>query len=268
MKYTKPILLFFLIFIPMVVLLSSTSGPVALVILIYPFSAIIGALIGYVLAPLFLFVYKKLIGRKLLYGIQDRPNPEKFSGTLKGFFPALMAANFSLSLIFSPTIMDFPLFSGFYTEWQGIILLFFILGGITIGVAIILFSAVWTIMDAGIVSTNKEKVENKRDPVELRSVGGWYLAFLKGYAGISVLIGLYTFLINLIDTYGNEVHFSVIIFFAILPLIIAIWIIPAIIIFDKTYENRKKYVLKFSKKIGIKQEIHMKIIKAEILKDL
>jgi len=66
------------------VLLSSTSGPVALIILIYPLSAIIGVLLGYVLVPLFLIVYKKLIGRKLLYGIQDRPDPEKFSGTLKG----------------------------------------------------------------------------------------------------------------------------------------------------------------------------------------
>ncbi|MCK4381588.1 MAG: hypothetical protein KAW51_10650 [Candidatus Lokiarchaeota archaeon] len=58
MKYTKPILLFLLIFIPMNVLLSSTSGPVALIILIYPLSAIIGVLIGHVLVPLFLFVYK------------------------------------------------------------------------------------------------------------------------------------------------------------------------------------------------------------------
>ncbi|MCK4381589.1 MAG: hypothetical protein KAW51_10655 [Candidatus Lokiarchaeota archaeon] len=179
-----------------------------------------------------------------------------------------MAANFSLLLIFSPTIMDFPLFSGFYIEWSDIVLLFFILSSITIGVAMALFSAAWTIMDVGIVSTNKEKVENKRDPVELKSVGGWYLAFLKGYAGISALIALYTFIIDLIDIYGSEVHYSVIMIFAILPLIIAIWIIPAIIIFDKTYEKRKKYVLKFSKKIGIKQEIHMKITKAEILKDL
>ena len=261
MKYTKALLIFIIFFFPLSVALTSTSGGRATVVLFYPLSAMLGVLIGYILAPLFLWVYKTFLGRKLLFGIQDRPNPEKFKGTLKGFFPSLMASNFALSLIFSSVIMNLPIFESYYNEWNDIVFLFFVLATITIAASMTLFSAAWVILNSGIVSTNKEKVDNKRDPIELKSVGGWYLAFLKGYAGISVIIALYTFTMNLYDTYGSQVHFSVFIFIPFLPIFLSLWIIPAIILLDATAENRKKFMLKFCNKIGIKDEIELNIIK-------
>ncbi len=43
----------------------------------------------------------------MFYGIQERPEPEKFKGTFKAFFPALMALNFALIFVLNPTVIDF-----------------------------------------------------------------------------------------------------------------------------------------------------------------
>ena len=72
----------------------------------YMVGALIGILLGFLLTPLFLIVHKKIIGRNLIYGIQERPEPEKFKGTFKAFFPALMALNFALIYVFNPTVQD------------------------------------------------------------------------------------------------------------------------------------------------------------------
>lgn len=51
-----------------------------------------------------------------------------------------------------------------------------------------MFAGAWTLYEAGIGYSNKEKVKDKGVFIETRSVGGWYLQFLKGYAGIGVLL--------------------------------------------------------------------------------
>ena len=195
----------------------------------------------------------------MLFDLQERSNPEKFRGTFKGFFPSLMAANFALLLIFEPSVMDFPLFQGFYGNPSTIILMFFILCTLTMILAMSLFSAVWFLMDAGIVVTNKKKVENTNNPVEVQSIGRWYLRLLKGYSGISVLISLYTFLINMYDKYGGQMHFSIPIFIIPLPIFLSLWILPAILLFDVTFKNRKRYIQKYAKKLGIQKGFSMQI---------
>ena len=68
-----------------------------LFLIFYPLAAIIGGILaGYAFTPLFFFVHKKIIGRKMVFGIEERPDPEKFKQTFRGFFPALMALNFAL----------------------------------------------------------------------------------------------------------------------------------------------------------------------------
>lgn len=260
MKYVKQIILFILFFIILDITIILSGDKIAFIVLLLPISGIIGILMGYLLAPLFLLVYKKIIGRKLLFGLQDRPNPDKFIGTFKAFFPALMATNFALLLLFQPSIMNFPLFKPFFNTPGTIILMFFILCTITMVLAMALFSAAWFIIDAGIVSTNKKKAENRSDPIVVQSVGGWYLTLLKGYAGISVIIGLYTFLVEMYELYGDSMHFSIPIFIIPLPILISLWSLPSIILLDKTYVKRRNYILKYAQKFGIQKEIDVQIM--------
>ena len=49
-----------------------------LFLLIIPLSAILGSLLGYFLAPLFLHIHKKTVGRSFSYGIQERSSPKEF----------------------------------------------------------------------------------------------------------------------------------------------------------------------------------------------
>ena len=82
---------------------------VALILLIFaPISALVGGLIGgYFLTPVFLFIHRSLLGSKMLYGIQNRPQPQTFKKLMRGYFPALLAINISSIVLFSaPWILD------------------------------------------------------------------------------------------------------------------------------------------------------------------
>ncbi len=266
MKYIKQIFLSIMSFILLItsVIASASKIPLVLIVLLFPIMGIIGILFGYILAPLLLLIYKKIIGRNLLFGIQDSPTPKKFTGVFKGIFPALMSTSISLSLIFRPEFMSNPLLSDFYKETNGIILLFFILCTFSISITTALFSAAWFIIDSGIITANKKKAINRGIPIEVKSAGGWYLTFLKGYAGIGALIGLYTFFGQIVQNYGSKIHFSIPLIFIPLPILLSLWILPAFILLDKTFESRKNFILRFGKTIGIKNEIEVKIEKLEI----
>jgi hypothetical protein len=54
-------------------------------------SIIGGLLVGYLLGPFYLIVHKRIIGMKIIYGIQDKTKSDKFKGIfLMALFPALM----------------------------------------------------------------------------------------------------------------------------------------------------------------------------------
>ena len=223
--------------------------------------AIIGIFFSYLLAPLFLYIHKLVIGPKMTYGIQEvrDPNPDKFKGIFKGFFPALMALNFAI--IFSiTTVVKNLIFSSDNTADMdspvGAVLGVVILLALTSGIAMALFSPVWLLIDSGIVYSNQKKLEKKKLPIEVRSVGGWYLFILKGYAGISVIFAFYS-IVSEYMTVESE-NFGGIIFFVLLPIIISLFMLPSIIIFDKTSEHRKKYILKFATKYGIINNVQVK----------
>ena len=262
MKYTRPLLISLIAIIPMSILFGVTSNA-GWVILSFSIYAILGTLIGFILAPLFLWVYKKVIGKHHIFAIHEEDAPEKFQSTFMGFFPALMATNFTLSLIFNPAIMTYPLFQDYYLQWSGIIFLFFNLGAYLQIPAFALFSAAWIIHDSGIVALNKGDVGNVSASIDLQGVGKWYLSFLKGYAGISVILSLYQFTFDFLDQYGSEVHYSAVIFLFILPIILTFWVLPAIIFFDATYRSRRRFILKFGETIGIKHEFDMSIVKTD-----
>ncbi|MGQ4912959.1 MAG: hypothetical protein ACP6KW_12375 [Candidatus Thorarchaeota archaeon] len=260
MKYGKPLIVSFFAIVPMAVMFTVFSEA-GWIILLYPTLAIVGTLIGVALAPVFLWVYKKYMGRNHLFSIQELSPSKQFTGMLKGLFPALMATNFSLLLIFDPLVMSHPLFQGYYTQWSGIIFLFFNLGALLQVPSFALFSAAWAILDSGIVATDKAELEDMSTPIELESAGGFYLSFLKGYAGISVILTLYQFTFNFLDTYGSAVHFSAIFVLLLLPLILTLWVIPAIVVVSATYGKRQSFILGFAKRFGIKNDFEAVITK-------
>lgn len=219
-------------------------------------AAVIGGFLGgYLLGPIFLYLHKVTTGQKMLYGIEIREKPEKFHSTLKTLFPAFFSINLALMLVINEDIVN----NFVYIEkagGEGVLITIGILLSITVGISMFLFSSVWFLIDAGIVYSNAEKVENKRDLVEVRSVGGWYLYFLQGFAGIGLAFSFYVFIITMIRKgffEGPELPL-----FLILPLIITILSIPAVILLDITIEKRKKYILKWAKKFGIIKYVQIK----------
>ncbi|MFX1379725.1 MAG: hypothetical protein ACFFA4_11610 [Promethearchaeota archaeon] len=234
--------------------------------IVYPLASILGALLGgYVLSPLYLIVHKIVIGRKMIYGLQEKPSSIKFHKTFQGFFPTLIALNFALMLaplplvyqaIINPIYWDAP---GENTFAALLTLLMFFLG-----ISAFIFSPIWFLLDGGIIYTNKEKVKNKDNPVEVKSVGGWYLFIMKGYAGISLIIEYSIFFgIFLQQMFTLAFHDVVIALIVLIPFPITLTFIfiPTIIILDLFKGNRKKYIRKCAKKLGITDILEVKIEK-------
>jgi len=243
----------------------------------WPIVAIIGGfLVSYLFVPLFLFIHKKIIGRNMIYGIEEVQKSEKFTKIFRGLFPALMSINFSLLLASNQGIIEFiinyeKIPSGVATSMLSLL----ILSIPTIGLAMALFSPVWFLLDAGIVYSNQEKIVKKslEEPVEGRTLGGWYMHFLKGYAGIGTIFSYYLLILLFIaqitrkgEIISTPQLIQVILnsfIFVPLFLLIAISAIPAIILLDITTDFRIKYVKRWAKKLGIttKVEIIFKEIK-------
>ncbi len=241
-------------------------------IVFWPLGAIIGGvLFGYLLGPLYLFIHKKTIGTNMTYGIQDNLESKGFKNTFKAFFPALMAINFSLMFAMNENIA-YAIVGDIGIEYAGgdvpaityTLIAFIVLLSITIGVSMALFSPVWFLLDAGIVYSNRERVErnNLDKPIIGRSVGGWYMHLLKGYAGIAVLLSYFqlsiNYLISMFETSGEINLFILIINVIILfPMmfLIAFASLPAIIILDMTKDKRVEYIRKWANKFGITKQV-------------
>jgi hypothetical protein len=185
----------------------------------------------------------------MIYGIQERPDPRKFKGTFKAIFPSLMAINFAFMFASDPNITEMIVSSRITTFAPLMSFLFLLI--ITMLISMSLFSPVWFLLDAGIVYTNKKKVEYSRDPIEIRSVGGFYHYTLKGYAGISVIFTYVLFLISIFEYYGSKLHWSVPLTLIPFPIVLDILALPSLFILELTVKHRKDFILKYAKKLGI-----------------
>ena len=227
-----------------------------------PISALIGGLVGgYFLAPAFLFIHKNMLGSKLLYGIQDRPQPQTFKKMMRGYYPALLAVNINSIILFSaPWILDLILnkelmelgglvYSRIYVPGFLVLLMF------TIGLGTLVFSPTWFLTDAGIVYSNEERVAGTDQPVEGRAVGGRFTDFLRGYAGIGVVFSYLQFLSVYISEQTIPPNPTDVIiflmFFLGLPIFLLIAVIPSLILLDITREHRIRFVRNFAEKMGI-----------------
>jgi hypothetical protein len=245
-----------------------------ILLVITPISALVGGLIGgYFLAPVFLFIHRSLLGSKMLYGIQNRPQPQTFKKIIRGYFPALLAINISSIVLFSaPWILDLILnkelmelgglvYTSVYVPGFLVLLMF------TIGLGTLVFSPTWFLTDAGIVYSNEERVAGTDAPVEGRAVGGRFTDFLRGYAGIGVVFSYVLFLSAYFSEQvlpPNPFDIAVwLLFFLGLPIFLLIAVIPSLIIFDITKEHRIRFVRNFAKKMGIKDFVKISFEKIE-----
>ncbi|MBN1803231.1 MAG: hypothetical protein JW891_17100 [Candidatus Lokiarchaeota archaeon] len=205
---------------------------------------------GYLLAPLFLMAYKYTVGIRMTFGIQDRPEPTKLKVFFKGIFPALLALQIALlfyNLTFLTDLVSSSYSSNSINAPNVPLVILSIILPVTAGFATGIFSPVWFLLDGGIVYTNKFKVEKIRDPIEVKSVGGWYHYIIKGYSGVAVIIGYFSFAGDFIIKNNNPSVFLI----AFLPVLVLLFSIPGYLVLELTANHRKKYMRHLAAKLGI-----------------
>jgi len=236
----------------------------AIIFLSIPIVCIIGFIIGgYLFTPLFMFIHKKILGRNLVYGIKEMHKPKEFKGAfLNCLFPALLAFNIGILLSDEIIIQEFIFVDSISLAGSAIlqILTLVFLFPIACGIGIGVFSATYFLLDSGIEYTNKnqKKVLRGSFPTELKSMGGFYLYYLKGYAGIAVIIGLikliYSFFI-LLEGLSLAVYIINVTVWPLIPFVITLLMIPVSIVQDLTYERRKRFTLKWAEKFDIRGQL-------------
>jgi len=266
-KYKKNLIVFLVIIIPLLMLAfipiegegfikflpDSMGFEMGYVFWMSAIAGIIGILfIGYLLAPLFLLAYKYTVGIRMTFGIQERPESKKLKIHFKALYPALMALHIALIFATDEGIQNLLLNPSYVGASQNQVFIPIATAAVlipfTFGVAMGIFSPIWFLLESGIVFTNKDKVKDMRDPIEVRSVGGWYHYLLKGYAGISVILSYILFMANII---GKGQFNPGVILMILLPLIMISMAIPGFIILDMTVKHRQKFMRKIASRFGI-----------------
>ena len=270
-NYKKNILLFLITLIPLLMLqlMPDPGGTgftrllpnnlffqIAYIFWMSSIAAIIGALlVGFVFGPLFLAAHKYTVGMGMIYGIQERPEPKKLKAGFKALFPCLLAINFALMFAQFDWVQEIVLLD--FRKEQGEVmknmLAFVTILPLFMGIAHGLFSGVWFLLDSGLVFTNKQKVKDLRDPIEIRAVGGWYHYILKGYAGIGIIISYFLFSNAVISETGGIDEGIILI--PLLPILMVIMSIPAFIFLEITAKMRIKYMQKYAKMLGITESL-------------
>ena len=124
----------------------------------------------------------------------------------------------------------------------------------TICLGTLTFSPTWFLTDAGITYSNKEKVAGTDQLVEVRTVGGRFTDFLRGYAGIGVVFVYLQFLLSYMAEIGGPILanpinlIAFLLFFFGIPIFLLITILPSLIIFDLMKEKRLKFIRSMAEK--------------------
>lgn len=222
-------------------------------------SIIVGTVLGYISAPVYLYLYKVINRRAMIYGIEERPQSDEFRTKFRGFFPGLMAIN--IGLVMAPFLMDIVLNSDILLTRSAASNLFMTVVGLlmfTLGPSVGLFAGAWFLKDTGIVCCNNEKVKDTEELIEVKSVGGWFLRIFEGYAGIGVLFSYAVIMINFLGILGLElVDYLSIVLAVLAPVLIVMGLIPTQIILDMLKKHRKRYILKMAESMGIKEIVKL-----------
>jgi hypothetical protein len=234
-------------------------------ILFLPLASLLGTITGgYLFTPLYLYVHTKIFRNRFQYGIYLKPEYKKFKFTSQGLFASLMAINISL-LLLNPDTVRF--ITGNYGASLAELtpdkftITFVVLLIFTFTFTNLLFSPTWFLMDSGILYSNKSILSETTKPLEIRSIGRWYEQFLKGYAGVSVVISYVNFITIFFIAAGNNfsLFITTLIIFIPFPIIMIIPSIPALIILDLIKEKRDNYILNKARNLGITDRMDVSI---------
>ncbi|MFX0105520.1 MAG: hypothetical protein ACFE75_08520, partial [Candidatus Hodarchaeota archaeon] len=107
--------------------------------------------------------------------------------------------------------------------------------------------------------SNKHKIVESNELIELRSIGDWYQTIPRSYAGIAAIITyilvVQDFITRYIENFSdprNVFNIPSLIIWLGLPFYLAISLIPTLIVNDLIKKNRINYIRKIGNKIGIK----------------
>lgn len=268
-KYTMPIITTVALLIIIIVIFSlavpneagfttiipinSMSVQAISIFVLLSISSIVGVLLGLLLGPFLLLLHSKVVGRKRTYTVQEKPRLVGFRGYRRAFFPALMAIDFSMHFAGLTVVRDMlldPVWFGSdsgITSWPFVTLILLLIPCIAISMA--LFSAVWIILETGLVYKTRDETSESSEPIETRSAGGWYMSIFRGYAGFGAIFGFYTFAMASLSLGG--VHWSVPLILIPMPLILMVMAAPGLVIFDflqeRRLENNRKLAQKYVK---------------------
>ena len=146
-------------------------GGLSVLLFVIPVSASLGTLIGgYTLAPLYLFLHKTFF-KRMIYGIQKAPQKRGFRQMFKGLYPALLAVNINSIILFSsPDLLNRILVPGLLLDDVDFAIRYalgsIVLSMLTVGLGMLVFSPSWSLMDAGVVYSNQERVQGTGRPVD------------------------------------------------------------------------------------------------------
>ncbi len=175
-------------------------------------------LILYLLSPylanLFLVVHKILTGGAYDYHFQVLENGSETKQTRKLILPAFVSLGLTYTMInISQDFSSIFVFEGFNSLPEGVrepllasMPLFFILL-LLASVVTFVFAPAWLLEDTGLICVKK----GGSGTAYVEGVGNWYLAFLKGFAGITTILAyLFTSLdmiswFQMLPTYTVEV---------------------------------------------------------------
>ena len=223
-----------------------------LVFIAMPLSATLGALAGgYLLSPVFLWVHRRVF-RGSEYVVRVVPEADGFPGMFYGFYPALLAFNMnSLIMELWPGVLERLLSSQLlaapfmYRYSFGSVVL---MAG-TIGLSMVVFSPVYFLIDGGVTYSTEATAKRLGRPGEVRTVGGWFNDYLRGYAGLSVAFSYFLFMFNYVSAIEMELIF--VLFWMGLPFFVTVSTIPSFIYLDKRKEKTIRYIRGIAERRGI-----------------
>lgn len=233
----------------------------AIIMVFWALAPIIGSFVANFFEKFLLWGHTKFMGKKVIFGMGEEGSEKIFKFSFsKLFFPALMAVNFTMALWNNQYLQEFFLINTALEDPEHALLAQVMMAlplfVITIIISVILFTPAYILIDSGIVYTNKEKPSKSRHTVEVKSVGNFYLNFLKGYAGIGVLINLYIFFADAVNEALSSPSFGFgqltgLILWSILPFLVSFLMLPMVLMLDKTYEKRIQKMLNYASKLDI-----------------
>ena len=188
----------------------------------------------------------------MVYAIQEKQEPDILKITFKPFFPALLSIHLALLFANNPKVINMILIdpSGELAP----ILTLTLLIVISSFVSMALFSPIWFLLDSGIIYSNKDIVKTRREPIEVRSVGSWFMNQLRGYSTIALIVTYITFYIEMLLWFG-PMDISTPLLLLLFPFILSVLCLPTIIALEFTIKHRNKYLHKFANKLGIIKKV-------------